>query len=334
MKRILLSLFTLFFLILLLGFPSAALEGARNGLLLWAYTVLPALLPFMIITGIITALDIVNLAVRPFFPLLSGFFHFSQPACFVFLTGLLCGYPMGAKMDRDLLERDQITPTEAKYLLAVCNHPSPMFLTGYTALEGQKLFPASKSFPLIIFLIALYLPVFPVSILARHYYEKKERNAKNAGFIYDPAQNGKTTEKPKVFSLDDHLISCLETMEKIGLYIMLFSILSLYLFRFPLPGPILFKSALMGLLEITTGIRTICENASGLPGLLLITASVSFGGISGIFQTRSVLSTSSDRKNAGLSIRHYIFWKALHSLLSCAFLFVLWKFYASSFFSS
>ena len=160
------------------------------------------------------------------------------------------------------------------------------------------------------------------------------KNAKNAGFIYDPAQNGKTTEKPNVFSLDDHLISCLETMEKIGLYIMLFSILSLYLFRFPLPGPILFKSALMGLLEITTGIRTICENASGLPGLLLITASVSFGGISGIFQTRSVLSTSSDRKNAGLSIRHYIFWKALHSLLSCAFLFVLWKFYASSFFSS
>ena len=195
MKRILLSLFTLFFLILLLGFPSAALEGARNGLLLWAYTVLPALLPFMIITGIIAALDIVNLAVRPFFPLLSGFFHFSQPACFVFLTGLLCGYPMGAKMDRDLLERDQITPTEAKYLLAICNHPSPMFLTGYTALEGQKLFPASKSFPLIIFLIALYLPVFPVSILARHYYEKQERNAKNAGFIYDPAQNGKTTEK-------------------------------------------------------------------------------------------------------------------------------------------
>ena len=84
-------------------------------------------------------------------------------------------------------------------------------------------------------------------------------------------------------------MSCLETMEKIGLYIMLFSILSLYLFKLPLPGPDLFKPALMGFLEITTGIRNICEHASGLSGLLLVTASVSFGGISGIFQTRSAL---------------------------------------------
>ena len=139
---------------------------------------------------------------------------------------------------------------------------------------------------------------------------------------------------PKTFSLDDHLMSCLETMEKIGLYIMLFSILSLYLFKLPLPGPDLFKPALMGFLEITTGIRNICEHASGLSGLLLVTASVSFGGISGIFQTRSVIMRNTGRKNAGLSIRHYIFWKALHSLLSCIFLLILWKLYASSFFSS
>ena len=48
MKRILLSLLALFFLILLLLSPGTALEGARKGLLLWAYTVLPTLLPFMI----------------------------------------------------------------------------------------------------------------------------------------------------------------------------------------------------------------------------------------------------------------------------------------------
>lgn len=106
---------------------------------------------------------------------------------------------------------------------------------------------------------------------------------------------------------------------------MLFSILSLYLFKLPLPGPVILKPALMGLLEITTGIQTICEHTSGLTGLLLVTASVAFGGISGIFQTRSVLTMHSGRKNAGLSIRHYIFWKALHSLLSCVFFWILLK---------
>ena len=143
MKRILLSLLALLFLILLLLSPATSLEGARNGLLLWAFTVLPTLLPFMIGTGIIASLGTVHLAMRPFSPLLSFFFHFSEPAGFAFLTGLLCGYPMGAKMDRDLLENGQITATEANCLLAICNHPSPMFLTGYTTLESQKMFPAS-----------------------------------------------------------------------------------------------------------------------------------------------------------------------------------------------
>ena len=242
---------------------------------------------------------------------------------------------MGAKMDRDLLESGQITATEANCLLAICNHPSPMFLTGYTTLESQKMFPASAPFPLPIFLLSLYLPVFPIFFLARHYYQK---NAENTNNICISTNNSKAvsnlTVMPKTFSLDDHLMSCLETMEKIGLYIMLFSILSLYLFKLPLPGPDLFKPALMGFLEITTGIRNICEHASGLSGLLLVTASVSFGGISGIFQTRSVLMRNSGRKNAGLSIRHYIFWKAIHILLSCILLLILWKLYASSFFSS
>ena len=97
---------------------------------------------------------------------------------------------------------------------------------------------------------------------------------------------------------------------------MLFSILSLYLFKLPLPGPVILKPALMGLLEITTGIQTICEHTSGLTGLLLVTASVAFGGISGIFQTRSVLTMHSGRKNAGLSIRHYVLWKLVHASLS------------------
>ena len=77
MKRILLSLLALFFLILLLLSPGTALEGARKGLLLWAYTVLPTLLPFMIGTGVIAAMGAVGLVVKPFSPLLSGVFHFS-----------------------------------------------------------------------------------------------------------------------------------------------------------------------------------------------------------------------------------------------------------------
>lgn len=48
MKRILLSLLALFFLILLLLSPGTALEVPERDSFSWAYTVLPTLLPFMI----------------------------------------------------------------------------------------------------------------------------------------------------------------------------------------------------------------------------------------------------------------------------------------------
>lgn len=92
---------------------------------------------------------------------------------------------------------------------------------------------------------------------------------------------------------------------------MLFSILALYLAVFPFTLPPLARPALLGAVEITTGIQAITQSVSGQAGPLLIIGSAAFGGFSGIFQTKSVL------KNAGLSIRHYILWKALHSILSC-----------------
>ena len=162
MKRILLSLLALFFLILLLLSPGTALEGARKGLLLWAYTVLPTLLPFMIGTGVIAAMGAVGLVVKPFSPLLSGVFHFSQPAGFVFLTGLLCGYPMGAKMDRDLLERGQISWEEACYLLSKPYVPHRLYSDGRT--EAPSTFHKISSFS---------LPCSPLSSSFSHFLSGK-----------------------------------------------------------------------------------------------------------------------------------------------------------------
>ena len=117
-------------------------------------------------------------------------------------------------------------------------------------------------------------------------------------------------------------MSCFETMVKIGGYIMIFSILAVYLVVLPLPFqetlpasvfPFV-RPALLGAVEITTGIQAIASSVPGRTGAVLIVASAAFGGFSGIFQTKSVL------KNAGLSIRHYMLWKCAHCALSCLFL--------------
>ena len=326
MKRILLSLLALFFLILLLLSPGTALEGARKGLLLWAYTVLPTLLPFMIGTGVIAAMGAVGLVVKPFSPLLSGVFHFSQPAGFVFLTGLLCGYPMGAKMDRDLLERGQISWEEACYLLSICNHPSPMFLTGYTVMEGQKLLPPS------IKISSFSLPCSPLSSSFFPFLIWQGiimiKNPKKNRKIRPSVWSGVSHTAPNFlsFSLDEHLMSCLENYgKKSGFYIMLFSILSLYFLTAP-SRPCYFKTCSYGAFRdhyrdpnhLRTYIRSHWSALSH--------CKCCFWRYQRYFpDPQCSYNAQRQKKNAGLSIRHYIFWKALHSLLSCVFFWILLK---------
>lgn len=284
-------------LLLLLWHPVLAYEGAKGGLLLWSQTVLPTLLPFMICSNVIVALDAIDLLTFPIRPLLRNVLKLSDSGCYILTSGILCGYPMGAKTCSEFLDDKRITSAEASYLLSICNHPSPMFLLGYVA---SKL---SGSIPISWILISLYLPILLLSGLSRRIYGIQKTCISNS------------TNQPHSLSFDHTMMSSIEVMVKIGGYIMLFSILAYYLQILPIHQPAI-RSLILGVVEITTGIQSISNNMTGILQALAIVAIVSFGGLSGIFQTKSVL------KNAGLSIRHYIFWKLLHSLLSC-FIFIL-----------
>lgn len=301
MKKSFFRLLSVAALILLLLFPATACEGAKNGLVLWGLVVVPALLPFMICSNIIVALHAVNLLIFPVKRILSRFFCLSDAGSYTFISGLLCGYPMGARTCSDFMDNKRITEKEGRYLLAICNHPSPMFLLGYA---GGNLPP---TVPVWLLLVSVYLPIIPVSIAARSFYGIKE-----------PAQSLPVTRKASK-SFDESLMDSCEVMVKIGGYIMLFSILALYITRIPIDLP-RHKAVLQGFVEMTTGIKSVSQAFTGIFGGLWIGAITALGGISGIFQTKSVI------KNAGLSIRHYAAWKVLHSFLTIIFFILLARF--------
>lgn len=314
MKKSILGSLSVLCLLMLLFQPGLALEGARQGILLWGNVILPTLLPFMICSGVIVAMDAIYILTGPFKPILSGVLKLSAQGSFCFMSGLLCGYPMGAKTTSDFLDSGRIMPKEGKYLLAISNHPSPMFVLGYIMAQIRLIPGTGRGCPLWAVAAALYLPVIPISILARTCY-----HCKMDGDGSPVQKGGEVREEGKEypFSFDAHMMGCFETMVKIGGYIMLFSILALYLTVLPFPMPFLARPILLGAVEITTGIQTIARCVPGMTGAMLIIGSAAFGGCSGIFQTKSVL------KNAGLSIRHYILWKLLHSGLSCILFYVL-----------
>ncbi|WP_077610897.1 nucleoside recognition protein [Clostridium sp. Marseille-P2415] len=291
MKKSFFRLLSVAALVLLLFYPSTASAGARNGLILWGSVVVPTLLPFMICSNIIVSLNAIHILIFPVRRLLHRFFCLSDAGSYTLISGLLCGYPMGARNCSDFMDQKRISEKEGRYLLAICNHPSPMFLLGYAASR------LPSSVPVWLLLTSIYLPILPISWAARKYYGIKE-----------PARSLPVTRE-SYQSFDDSLMDSCEVMVKIGGYIMLFSILALYITRLPINAPEQ-KAVLLGFVEITTGIKAISEAFPGILSGLWIGTVTAFGGLSGIFQTKSVI------KNAGLSIRHYVAWKAVHSLLT------------------
>lgn len=278
-------------LVLLLTHPHLSFQGASHGLLLWYQTVLPTLLPFMICSNVIVSLGGINLLTAPVRPVLKKILRLSDAGSYVLISGLLCGYPMGAKTCSEFIEQGRITPSEGRYLLSISNHPSPMFLLGYVASV------LSPSIPIFMVLTAVYLPVLPIACLSQTAYG-----------IHSLCISGLPQDK-KAPSFDQSMMASFEVMVKIGGYIMLFSILAEFIGQIAFL-PAASQAVLLGLVEITTGIQAAAHTFTGtLQGTVLcfITA---FGGICGLFQTRSVL------KSRSLSTVHYLFWKLFHGALS------------------
>lgn len=289
-------------LVLLLSRPDLSFAGASQGLLLWFHTVLPTLLPFMLCSNLIVMLDGVSRLTAPFRPVLTYVLGLSSEGGYVLIAGLLCGYPMGAKTCGEFLAQGRIAEPEARYLLAICNHPSPMFLLGYVAAS------LNQAVPMILIILALYLPLFLMAWAARLVYFRCHSKQLAAASLPRPRLSS-----PPSRTFDELMLSSFEVMVRIGGYIMIFSILAAFVQSLP-EISLLAQSLFLGLLEITTGIQMISANTTGLLQGFLLVVIIAFGGISGIFQTRSVLSC--ETKNAGLSIRHYILWKMIHALLS------------------
>ena len=280
-------------LLLLLTHPSLSLEGAGNGLLLWYQTVLPTLLPFMICSNVIISLGGIRLITAPLRPILGKLFYLSENGCYVFLSGLLCGYPMGAKTCSEFVSQGKLSPSEGRYLLSISNHPSPMFLLGYTASLMDPAIPPA------LLLTSIYLPVIAVAFLSRSLY----RVHVSSRFMVQKTQ--------PCHSFDESMMDSFEVMVKIGGYIMLFSILARFIGQLAFLSPRI-QALLLGVVEITTGIQAVTHTFFGLSQGLPLCFIVVFGGICGLFQTKSVLADSR------LSLIHYVLWKLLHGLMSMA----------------
>lgn len=301
----------------LLTHSSLVLDYAKSGLSSWAFSVLPVLLPFIILSKLWIYYDVPQLFYRAVCRALPG--HSHAAVCLtVLLLGLSSGFPVGAIFVRYFYEKGILSKRAADGLLPLCSFVSPMFLIGYVRpLTGYT------DADWYLFVLSLYLPLLLcfgsllVSRAGHHtskYYPGERAPHANQ---HHPAQQAprhvpyKNVKTASPSTLRDVWLSSLEIIFTIGIYMMLFSIL----FGITLHEPMLRHTVTeitLSNLEITTGIGWL-SRMSALSGIVrgaVMAAVVSLGGLCTMAQVHSATIS------CPFSMSRYLLIKVKCALLS------------------
>ena len=306
MKRFLIGFSVCFLFLYLLLFPQNGLYACTHALVLWSGSVVPALFPVMILSRLLISTNILYFILKPVAFLCGRFLHLSFYGTYALLLGYVCGYPMGVKTIADLEDERLLSQEEGRFLATFINNVSPGFLSGYVCTELLQKPETAPACMVIIY--GASLTYGTVTAIFQ----------KNAGTL--PPYAKETIVQPDQKShlsflmlLDHTLEDSILQLLKIGGYMILFSVLSSItcVFSFlPETAMVLLSATL----EISCGAQqiTLLACSAFLKGILL-TASLSFGGLCSAFQSSSFL------QRAGIPLPKYIKAKAMISLIALAY---------------
>lgn len=324
------KILTFLFLLFLGGIltnSQLSLHYAALGLNLWFQKMIPSLLPFMILSGIMIRLKLTDKLSMILYPLVRPLYKVRKNVCYAMIIGFLCGFPMGAKTANDLYIQKMIDKREAEYILAFCNNIGPVYFCSFAlSLLGRKLvFPYLFGMYGIPLLYGLFLRCTAYKDLPLPDTEKKKK--RSGQLVCCELAGEKPSLSERLLEATDSAVhSSVKSILTLGGYMILFNLLNL------LPHITMGKSAglLSPLLEITGGLTILAEippfgsaliweKTISLYSLLALT----FGGFSCIAQTYSSIGDS------GLSMSGYILHKIILTILS-AFYYLCWFFIQSS----
>lgn len=325
------------FILLLLFCSNDCTALASNGLLIWFENMIPSLFPFMILSGFMIRSGLAEKLGTLLQPFLGILFRLPSPMLYVIFMGFLCGFPMGAKIIADMLEKKQITKKEGEFLLAFCNNIGPLYMLGYVI----PLFDLKKTFR--IFLLMYGVPL-GYGIFLRYFSSYRQEFSHNLPLKHSyfipqmhtlklPFKNTKKTAAPLLHAtvstnystaLYQSFTNAIEQITLLGGCMIFFNCLQIfplllhkYLIYFP--GNFLHKTFIQGilcsLLEIGGGLSFFASHENALlilamPFFIPVSiALLTFGGFSCLFQAYLIL------KPTGLSIRSYILHKLFQSVL-------------------
>lgn len=268
-------------------------QGCTLGLTLWYTSVLPSLLPFFILSGLLIRTGAFRFLNRIFAPVLTRIFPVSSDGSYAILMGYLCGFPMGAKVIAELVAHQHISREEGSYLMVFCNNVSPAFFVNYICIAKLGF----TKVPPILFCVFYGVPLLYGYIYGRFFYKTPVSSHNISGAVRSIHTGASLVIQKQVSihridfpMLDTCIMDSFTTITRLGGYIILFSIIAQMLTLFHLPVPL--TAAIAALLEISSGTHALSALplASTPMRTALVCAGASFGGLCTCAQIISVLS--------------------------------------------
>lgn len=300
---------------LLIAMPAEAAAGARRGLEVCAGMIIPALLPFLIFSRLLTALGVPQALAALTRPLLGrlGISPYAAAPLFLGLTG---GYPVGAAGLGSLVRDGLLPRAEGERLLPWCNNTGPAFIVGAV---GSAVFGS----------VRLGLGLYLCHILAALTLALTSIRRRPGGPLPPlPSAPPRSLARALPESVRDAALATLN----ICAFVVFFSVLATLLRSLGLLGGLALTisrctgaspqwslALCTGLLELGSGIGAL-RGLEASPGNLALAAFLlGFGGLSVHCQTLSVLSDTNMK-----CARHFV-GRILHGALSALYAWLLFQ---------
>lgn len=317
-----------FFLLALAMFyyPQEVVLSAADGLSLWWKFVLPALLPFFILSELLMGVGFVHFLGVLLEPIMRPVFRLPGQASFVLAMSYTSGIPIGAVLTSKLRQQGAVSREEGERLLAFTSNPSPGFMFG--AVASSMLGKPSLG---VILAGSVYLANVLVGIIFRFYRVKKTEELLSGPpslkRAFQELQKAQAQDKrPFGQLLGDAVRQSVNTILLVGGFITFFSVLvhmlevlritaSLgYLLQIISGGHIKLQevsAVVNGFLETTLGCRTTIHAFSMLHLQVgVLAALMGWGGLSVFAQVASFSSTTD------LRFGPFVLGRAMHAFFA------------------
>ncbi len=302
-KRLALLVPMLLVLILLIARPQLVYAAAQRGLSLWWRMVVPALLPFFLVSELLVELGMASLLAPALARLMGPLFYLPGTAALPVLMGFCSGFPTGAVVTERLRRQGQINAEQGARLVAFTNNAGPLYITISVAL-GLLASPAAGWLLAGVHYGGNLLLGMALGLWAR---------LRGSGLSPGPCRW--QPEPAGVFSLGRSLKTSARNSANnillIGCYMVFFSVITALLDA-PLSrlNPLLHGFA-QGFWEMSLGMDLLADSGLSLTRILPVASAIlALGGVSVQTQVLAMIADSD------ISPRVYLACRLLHTLFS------------------